>query len=35
MENLDEVDKALEIGAIKARKVANAVLKRVRDKTGY
>ena len=35
MNHLEEVDKALAIGAEKAAKVANAVLKRVRDKTGY
>ncbi|MBT8316650.1 MAG: tryptophan--tRNA ligase [Lutibacter sp.] len=35
MENLDEVDKALAIGAEKARKVASEVLQRVRVKIGY
>jgi tryptophanyl-tRNA synthetase len=35
MENLDEVDRILAIGAEKASKVANEVLKRVRAKTGY
>ncbi|UMB52915.1 tryptophan--tRNA ligase [Lutibacter sp. A64] len=35
MENLDEVDKALAIGAEKARVVAAEVLKRVRAKLGY
>lgn len=35
MENLAEVDKALEIGAMKAAKVADAVLSRVREKMGY
>ena len=35
MENLDEVDKALAIGAEKARVVATEVLKRVRAKLGY
>jgi tryptophanyl-tRNA synthetase len=35
MNNLDEVDKALAIGAKKARIVAAEVLKRVRDKVGY
>lgn len=35
MENLDEIDKALEIGAAKATVVANGVLKRVRKKLGY
>ena len=35
MNNLDEIDKALAIGAEKASKVANEVLKRVREKTGY
>lgn len=33
--NLEEVDKALEKGAEKARKVANEVLKKVRAKSGY
>jgi len=33
--NLLEIDKALEIGAKKAHKVADAVLKRVRVKLGY
>jgi len=35
MENLDEVDKALAVGASKAKVVATAVLKRVRQKLGY
>lgn len=35
MTNLDEIDKALEVGKIKAQKVANEVLARVRDKSGY
>jgi len=35
MENKDEIDKALAIGAEKARVVANNVLKRVREKLGY
>jgi len=35
MENLDEVDRILAIGAEKASKVANTVLKRVRAKVGY
>lgn len=35
MENLSEVDKALEVGAMKATKIANVVLKRVRSKLGY
>ncbi|WP_323787386.1 tryptophan--tRNA ligase [Psychroserpens sp.] len=35
MANLNEVDAALAIGAEKARAVANDVLKRVREKTGY
>lgn len=35
MENLDEVDKALAIGAEKAKVVAADVLKRVREKLGY
>ena len=33
--NLEEVDKALEVGAEKARKVANEVLKKVRTRAGY
>ncbi|QCX37054.1 tryptophan--tRNA ligase [Aureibaculum algae] len=35
MNNLDEIDKALEIGAVKATKVASEVLGRVREKLGY
>ncbi len=35
MENLGEIDAALAIGAQKASTIANAVLKRVRDKVGY
>ena len=35
MENKNEIDKALEIGATKARKVAGDVLNRVRKKIGY
>lgn len=35
MNNLEEIDKALTVGAEKATKVANEVLKRVRDKVGY
>ena len=35
MENTDEIDKALEIGAQKAREVAQKVLNRVRHKIGY
>jgi len=35
MNNLKEIDEALEIGAKKARKVAFEVLKRVRAKLGY
>ncbi|RMA65935.1 tryptophan--tRNA ligase [Ulvibacter antarcticus] len=35
MENLQEIDKALELGAAKAAKVANEVLNRVRIKVGY
>ncbi len=35
MNNLDEIDKALEIGAEKAQKVATQVLQRVREKLGY
>ncbi len=35
MANLSEIDAALAIGAEKAKTVANNVLKRVREKTGY
>ncbi len=35
MENLNEIDKALAIGAKKAKVVASDVLKRVRTKVGY
>ncbi|RZP18629.1 MAG: tryptophan--tRNA ligase [Flavobacteriales bacterium] len=35
MENLEEVEKALEIGAKKASIIANEVLERVRKKLGY
>lgn len=35
IENLNEIDAALATGAEKARKVADGVLKRVRDKVGY
>ena len=35
MDNLNEIDDALAIGAEKARNVANKVLKRVREKIGY
>ncbi|AXT61719.1 tryptophan--tRNA ligase [Aquimarina sp. AD10] len=35
MENLNEVDEALAIGAKKATAVANTVLERVREKVGY
>ena len=35
MNNLDEIDKALSVGAEKAKKVADKVLKRVREKVGY
>ena len=35
MTNLEEIDKALEVGAEKARNVANEVLHRVRNKVGY
>jgi tryptophanyl-tRNA synthetase len=35
MENKNEIDQALEIGALKARNVASDVLKRVRTKIGY
>ena len=35
MNNLEEIDVALSKGAAKAKVVADAVLKRVRDKVGY
>jgi len=35
MNNLNEIDEALAIGAEKAKKVASEVLKRVREKIGY
>ena len=35
MTNLDELDKALQLGAEKARLVANSVINRVREKVGY
>ena len=35
MQNLDEIEKALAIGAKKAGDVANSVLKRTREKFGY
>ncbi len=35
MNNLDEIDAALAIGAAKAQKVADEVLARVREKVGY
>ncbi|HIE45608.1 MAG TPA: tryptophan--tRNA ligase [Flavobacteriaceae bacterium] len=35
MNNLNEIDKALSIGAVKATKIANDVLKRVRVKLGF
>ncbi len=35
LENLNEVDAALALGAEKARKIASEVLKRVRSKVGY
>ena len=35
MDNVDEIEKALQIGAEKARVVARATLKRVREKLGY
>ncbi|MFK5880200.1 MAG: tryptophan--tRNA ligase [Flavobacteriaceae bacterium] len=35
MNNLEEIDKALAIGAKKATQIADAVLKRVRTKLGY
>ena len=35
LNHLDEVDQALALGAEKAKKVANEVLERVRNKVGY
>ena len=35
MNNLNEIDDALALGAEKARKVADGVLERVREKLGY
>ena len=35
MDNLNEIDEALAVGAQKASTIANAVLKRVRNKVGY
>ena len=35
MDNLEEIDKALAIGAEKAKAVAHSVLERVREKVGY
>jgi tryptophanyl-tRNA synthetase len=35
MNNLNEIDKALAVGAEKAKMVADEVLKRVRAKVGY
>ena len=35
MDNLGEIDKALEVGAKKARVIADNVLRRVREKVGY
>lgn len=35
MANLDEIDAALEVGAEKAKRVADEVLNRVREKVGY
>jgi tryptophanyl-tRNA synthetase len=35
MNNLEEVDKALELGAQKAQAVAQGVLQRVREKLGF
>jgi tryptophanyl-tRNA synthetase len=35
MNNLSEIDKALSLGALKAHKVADAVLARVRTSLGY
>ena len=35
MNNLNEIDDALKVGAEKAKLVANSVLSRVRKKVGY
>jgi tryptophanyl-tRNA synthetase len=35
MADTSQIDKALEIGALKAKDVAKEVLKRVRSKVGY
>jgi tryptophanyl-tRNA synthetase len=35
IQNIEELEKELQIGAEKARKVAGPVLKRVREKLGY
>jgi tryptophanyl-tRNA synthetase len=35
MDNLEEIDSALDIGANKAKLVANEVIGRVRKKLGY
>jgi tryptophanyl-tRNA synthetase len=35
MDNLEEIDAALAVGAAKASAVANEVIGRVRQKTGY
>jgi tryptophanyl-tRNA synthetase len=35
MENLPEIDTALQIGRVKATAVANSVLQRVRERLGY
>ena len=35
LSELHEIDKALEVGAEKAKKVAGEVLGRVREKLGY
>ena len=35
MENKEEIEKELQKGAEKARAIAQTVLKRVRDKSGY
>jgi tryptophanyl-tRNA synthetase len=35
MDNLEEIDQALEFGAKRAAITANTVLKRVRKKLGY
>ena len=35
MSNKDELDEVLKLGALKANKVAQEVLNRVREKLGY